>query len=616
MLKYKQGDFLVTIYLFQFLFYLIFFIFNLYSLLDKKLFMFSQGRKIDEYMKNNDLININSSNVKHKLNLNYFISTFLKSPYKYKQLSFILLVSLTIMAFKIALTYKFIQSNIFIISIYRKNIDIASILSNYYILFKIIYYILFVYFDISITCFISKIFYNNKRDDKKDINSNSIINLGKKDNNYIGINIDGCYQNILITGSIGSGKTSAAINTLLYELLKKDIYGLILDVKGNYIDNVRKIAKLCNKENNIIEISLKSKFSYNPLDSPNVSSIELANILRNILEIISENKTSDGFWLDKSEGYIRDLITIMRFYMDNINFKEMHNLIVSQEYLNNIIDKIKKELLKKSRSDEQTYEVTASINNITNEYMKLDLRTLSIIKAEMTRITDAFSSDYLISKKFCTKSDKLDFFSDNIYVLSIDIANNKKIAKIISTYLKFEFQRQVLSNKNFSKSVFFICDEYQEFCNSPDSHFFSLSRQYKCINILSVQSYSSLISSLKDEMTANVIIQNLVNKIWFRNDDNYTVKQIINQLGKCEKARETLSFGESGQDSRYSILFKKFVNRKSGLSKNHSITKNIENLINEEYITLKLKTFHAICLLSNGNSIQLYQDVKINKLDI
>lgn len=47
-----------------------------------------------------------------------------------------------------------------------------------------------------------------------------------------------------------------------------------------------------------------------------------------------------------------------------------------------------------------------------------------------------------------------------------------------------------------------------------------------------MQSYSSLVNSLLDEHLADVIIQNFVNKIWFRNDDYFTIQRIISILGK------------------------------------------------------------------------------------
>ena len=202
--------------------------------------------------------------------------------------------------------------------------------------------------------------------------------------------------------------------------------------------------------------------------------------------------------------------------------------------------------------------------------------------------------------------------SDKIVVLSIDFGSNKKIAKILSTYLKLDFQRQVLSNYS-SKEVFFICDEYQEFANEEDSHFFSISREYKCINIVSMQSYSSLINTLKNEKASNVIIQNLVNKIYFRNDDTYTIQEVIKLFGKQIKKSKSVSVGEGGGRARYSMFSNKFKSFKTSLSQNYTITERQEYMIDESYLTQKLNTFESLCLISDGNSIDVYKKVKINR---
>ena len=75
--------------------------------------------------------------------------------------------------------------------------------------------------------------------------------------------------------------------------------------------------------------------------------------------------------------------------------------------------------------------------------------------------------------------------------------------------MKLDFQSEVMSalkHKN-SRSVAFICDEYQEYITASDANFFSESREAKCINIVSSQSYSSLLNTIKDEATLKVILQ-------------------------------------------------------------------------------------------------------------
>ena len=148
---------------------------------------------------------------------------------------------------------------------------------------------------------------------------------------------------------------------------------------------------------------------------------------------------------------------------------------------------------------------------------------------------------------FCSPKSKLTFNtfdtvleSGKIVVLNINISEYNMLSKIIATYLKLDFQTEIMTrlSKNISKTSAFICDEYDKFASKTDGEFFSLSREAKCINIVSTQSYSSLKSTLKDDSSVKVIIQNLINKIWFRTDDSFTIEDAQKQLGKEEKENE------------------------------------------------------------------------------
>ncbi len=590
----------------EFFIYLFFLFSKLYSLLDKIYFFTNQGSKLDNYVKRKNLTNITDTFVKHN---NNFLINF-KSPIWYKHMIYSMLVSVNIIAIKIAITYNFLSCNFYYINIFNKQIDLVSSFEIYFNVFKSLYYFSFSFF----------VFYLSYRFISRDSKYNKEVIIDESNNMYIGVDEEkvsvyldkeGLYQNILITGSIGSGKTSSGITNILDYFIKTNIYGLILDVKGNYINVVREVAEKYSKHNAIIEISLYSKFNYNPLDKPEIKPLELAHMIRKVLILISDNNSSDSYWLDKVESYIKDFITLIRVYNEYVNFIEIHKLVIDKEYLNNKINDIGKIILNNEFSDEKLFEISSSLSNIKNEYLKLDERTGSIIRSEITRITDVFTSDYNISQKFCSKSDKLMFNLNNIYVLSINIADNKKLAKVISTYLKLDFQSQIL---NFnSKPVFFICDEYQEFSNAEDANFFSLSREFNCINVISMQSYTSLINSLNNINSAKVIIQNLVNKIWFRNDDINTVEEIIKHIGKEEKERLSLNLSEASKETKYSMFSNKFKNIKSNLSQGYTISKNFENVLDTSYITTNLKTFEAVCFLSNGTDSKLYKKVKLNR---
>lgn len=606
-------------FLIQFIFYSLFFIFWLYSLLDRYVILSGSGEKLEKYIKNSKNITCNFTNVPKKII--FFQKDFnakFNSPNWCKQKVYILFVSIDILILKISLSYNFLYSKVLLIKVFNKYIDLVTILQDRYIFFKIFYYIFFYIFILNIIMRLNSLYF------KRVSNKNYVeaekagrclsINVNDRMLKNINISEKGLYQNILITGSIGSGKTSCGISNILSGLLEMGFGGLVIDIKGNYIDQVRKIAKAAKREEDIIEISLSNSFKYNPINDETLSSLELANIIKRVLIVLSGGEVnSDPFWLDKSEEYIRDFITLIRCYKEFVSMDEIHNMVLSNDYLNERLNIIKSKVLSNKFTDNELFSINNAIMNIKNDYLNLDERTFGIIRAEITRMTSVFLSNANIYKKFCQKGERINFLSNKVYILNLDISSNYKLSKVIATYIKLQFQRQVLKNCSSKQTIFFLCDEYQEICNAEDASFFSLSREYKCINVISMQSYSSLINKLKDEYLSNVIIQNFINKIWFRNDDIYTVKKIISQIGKEKIYNETMTYGQNDRNPFYYFLSKRFVSYKNDFTKSYSKTETIQNKYNEEFFTQKLKTFEATCVLSDGFNIQLYDKLKFKR---
>ena len=85
----------------------------------------------------------------------------------------------------------------------------------------------------------------------------------------------GLYQNFLITGTIGSGKTSSALYPFTKQLINQTYFNnklsfLILDVKGNYYSKVLEFARESNRLKDVIVIELGGRYTYNLLISPNL----------------------------------------------------------------------------------------------------------------------------------------------------------------------------------------------------------------------------------------------------------------------------------------------------------------------------------------------------------
>lgn len=184
---------------------------------------------------------------------------------------------------------------------------------------------------------------------------------------------------------------------------------LILDVKGNYYQQVKKYAKKYNLLEDLIVIELHSEVFYNPLHKPHLKPQILANRLKTILLLFSENNT-ESYWLDKAEEVLCECIKLCRLYNDGyVTFLELHKLITLPNYYQEKIQ-ILRDLFISSRLDsKQIYELNTSLNFFEKEFQNLDSRTKGILVSEITRITNLFVSDYDVMRTFCPPKHKLTF---------------------------------------------------------------------------------------------------------------------------------------------------------------------------------------------------------------
>ena len=477
---------------------------------------------------------------------------------------------------------------------------------------------------------IQKIF--NKPKENLKTNSKSLqkslnLKVGKdENNNVIFIPESGLYQNFLITGTIGSGKTSSAMYPFSRQLLEfnsnnkdKKIGMLILDVKGNYYKQISQYVKKYNLEQDLIVLELGSNVYYNPLHKPNLKAQVLANRLKTILLLFSENN-SESYWLDKAEEVLTECIKLCRLYNNGyVTFTELHKLVTIPDYYKEKIKDLRNLFITNKFNDKQIYELNESLNFFEKEFLSLDSRTKGILISEITRITGTFVSDFDVKTTFCPPKNKLTFtgFDEvlskgKIVVLNMNIFEYNALSKIIATYLKLDFQTEVMSHlaRNQARTSAFICDEYDKFASKTDGEFFSLSREAKCINIVSTQSYSSLKTALKDEATVKVIVQNLINKIWFRTDDIFTIEEAQKQLGKEDKEKVSKSISESAKETNFSYITNTLNSQDSNISESYSTYYQNDYIYDSKFFTQNLETFTALTFLSDGNII--YPPKKLN----
>lgn len=543
--------------------------------------------------------------------------------------SFILLFLLFLSAIFFFLLYPIYISNSIIFPYSITPFDIVNKYPSIWLKLKQFYILFFAFSNIILSNFIysnliKKINLKPKTKEKNNIVDDELnLSIGYDINkNLVKIPLKSLYQNLLITGTIGTGKTSSAMYPFTKQLINykshsesEKIGMLILDVKGNYYKEVLNFAKNSNRLNDIIEISLNSGIFYNPLDKPFLKPSILANRLKTILTLFSKN-TTESYWLDKSEQILLECIKYCRLYNNNyVTFEEIHKLVTNKNYYFEKFKILKKLFFSGKFNESQLYDLLSSIDFFEKEFLNLDQRTLSILKSEITRITGSFVSDYQVLKTFSPSKDCLNFygFSDvinkgKIVILNMNIAEYKNLSKIIAAYLKLDFQTDSISRIssnlfNSDRTIAFISDEFHEYVTSTDADFFALSRESKCINIIATQSYTSIINALENQYTAKVIIQNIVNKLWFRTDDYFTIEDIQKQIGKEEKQKFSKSISENSKESHYNFFTKKFNSLNANLSETYNSYTQTDYIYDTNFFTQQLETFSCLAFLSNGLTI-------------
>lgn len=440
---------------------------------------------------------------------------------------------------------------------------------------------------------------------------------------------------VIVTGTTGTGKTYGA----LYSYTRQTLYFrpqdperkpgmLILDVKGNYCDKVLDFIDEVGRRDDVIIIELGGKYKYNPLHKPHIRAQVLANRLRVILETFSAG-TGDSYWLDKAESMITEAIKLARLAQYGyVSFTIIDNIIRKKQYKEMI-----ETLRQKKEKGMLTPDEIAMFSTVTDyfnlEYEGYDQKIRSIIESEVTRMTAAFITDPSIMETFCPPLEELNFFGfdelvdkGKIVILRMNSEEFQNLAKIMSTYLKLDFQSSVMTRltrpgANRKRPLVFINDEYHFMASRTDGKFFSVCREADCVNIVATQSFTSLIQSIGDKTSVQAILQNLVNKVWLRSDDDLTIEAAQKATGKTEKSRRSESLSESGKNSSYSWAFGRSTASDSNLTKSVNYQTVEDFIFPYDFFRQQLRILTGVAFYYLGNPIgSIEQDIHCSVLHL
>jgi hypothetical protein len=157
--------------------------------------------------------------------------------------------------------------------------------------------------------------------------------------NWLSIGEKGAYTGVIAFGAVGTGKTSCIMYPLAEQILgfvaddpMKRIGGLVLEVKGNFCEQVKQILKRYGRENDYCELSLSdSSFSYNPLHndlSPYALAYSIASLMNNLW-----GRGKEPFWQQAYTNLVKFIILLHKLLYDYVTFFDIYECAINPKLL-------------------------------------------------------------------------------------------------------------------------------------------------------------------------------------------------------------------------------------------------------------------------------------------
>ena len=128
----------------------------------------------------------------------------------------------------------------------------------------------------------------------------------------------GLYTGVAIFGAVGSGKTSACMHPFARQLLswqaenpQKQAAALVLEVKGDFCHDIRRILIEAGRGKDYIELGMKGHWQWNPLSAWWLDSYSLAYTVSSLLNQLF-GKGKEPFWQQAYTNPVRWIIELHR----------------------------------------------------------------------------------------------------------------------------------------------------------------------------------------------------------------------------------------------------------------------------------------------------------------
>lgn len=362
----------------------------------------------------------------------------------------------------------------------------------------------------------------------------------------------------LITGQIGTGKTSGAINTMLWQLSRNcpSWGGVCVDDKGLYWETLSTMFHHVGRERDLILLQVRPEntplqwkplHTFNFLDNPHLPYSAKAKIICDVAASLGQ-RSDQSFFRMQAQVQMEFAFQVLAIADLTVTLENAYNLLTSEPVLKDVMELIAKRETPVARLLAEHYE---------SVFRSQPAEQLGGVKTTVANYLKYFT-DPNIAEVFCPPKSSFSFSDlDRGKVVCVSLPQRYQVERrYINTLLKLSFYAHALRRFDQPAAIratdnllILWADEAQKIVTASDDgmsdyNVVDVIREARATVVAATQSYQSLMPPMGDERKAKVFIANMANRVTFNAADEESAKIAADTLGKRKSKRRT--FGWSG----------------------------------------------------------------------
>lgn len=376
-------------------------------------------------------------------------------------------------------------------------------------------------------------------------------------------------QGVLITGGIGSGKTSGSGATLRAAYLQSGMGGLVLCAKPEEAEAWRAACVKHGRRGSLIEldgrIPILNFISYELARHGTEGINSVIECLMRVLEAARNvgaepGRSGERFWEDTTRQVLRNALPILYASTGTVRIADILSFLRSAPQTH--ADMTNPEWQRDSfffrcfasgadRIDDATGNRVVSYWR--EDFARLDPKTRGNIAISLTTALDRFNHGWL-QHAFCGESTVVPelSFHGAIILLNMPALTLNDDGIIAQQLFKYIWQRAVLARNALDASqqqrpVFLWADEAQYFINGFDGEFLSTCRGSLACTVFLSQSLPTYFAAIGGELPRERVqhlLGNFATKVWHSNACAETNRWAAETIGQVVHRRASYSEGE------------------------------------------------------------------------